>query len=441
MIGRENAFVNGGRARRKLWRKFSHLKDSNLWMCNITTNRTVYGGEDVNTLLRIDIDLFAVFFLSIVLVLAYRRLDHEDSFNRLFFRGSLTVMLMTVFEAATCVLNHHPELWMRTLSTVLHFFLFTVTPLMTCYWYLLADTLTLHGSLRDMKMRWPYLLPIVIVLVITVLSPIWHFVFYIDASGVYHRGPLFLVVVAISYGYLLWGFLLLFKRRKSLTGIDFVFLTLFCLMPLVGGLIQSMVYGPLLMWPSSACALAILYLYLQERMVHTDYLTGAWSRLSFEQYMEHRLHSEERQPFGVVYLDIDNLKSINDEYGHREGDEAIRAATAAVKGSLRKGDAVARLGGDEFAVLLNTSDHESLNAVVARIGSAIAQYNEFSGKPYQLSLSIGADVFPVETGDTVEDIVSQVDQLMYLNKRSKKQRASAESVVGEAGRRGEDFDP
>lgn len=396
----------------------------------------------MNTLLRIDIDLFAVFFLAIVLFLAYKRLDHEDRFNRLFFRGGVIVMLMTAFEAITCVLNHHPEGWMRALSTVLHFCLFTITPLMTYYWYLLADTLTLHGTLRDMKVRRPYMIPILLVLVITVLSPVWHFVFYIDEAGVYHRGVLFMLVVVISYGYLLWGFLLLFRRRSRLMGNDFIFLTLFCLMPLIGGLVQALVYGLLLMWPSSACALAILYLYLQERMVHIDYLTGAWTRPSFEHYMEQRLHGDDCQPFGVVYLDIDNLKGINDEYGHREGDEAIRAATTSVKGVLRKGDAIARLGGDEFAVLLNIGDRESLDAVVARIGTAIAQYNEYSGKPYQLSLSVGADVFPVEAGETVDAIVSQVDRLMYLNKRLKKQRAAENAANATAERKnGADLDP
>ncbi len=396
----------------------------------------------MSTLLRIDIDLFAVFFLAIVFYLAYKRLDHEDRFNRLFFRGCVIVMLMTAFEAATCVLNRHPEAWMRVLSTVLHMCLFTITPLMTYYWYLLADTLTLHGTLRDMKASRPHMIPILIVLIITVLSPLWHFVFYIDEAGVYHRGFLFMVVVVISYGYLLWGFLLLFKRRNRLMGIDFIFLTLFCLMPLIGGLVQALVYGLLLMWPSSACALAILYLYLQERMVHIDYLTGAWTRPSFEHYMEQRLHGDDCQPFGVVYLDIDNLKSINDEYGHREGDEAIRAATASIKGILRKGDAIARLGGDEFAVLLNIGDGESLNAVVARIGAAIAQYNEFSGKPYQLSLSVGADVFPAKPGITVDAIVSQVDKLMYLNKRQKKQHEAENGPSGSAERKNSaDIDP
>ena len=371
------------------------------------------------TFLRIDINLFATFYLGIVLYLAYQRLDREDAFNRLFFRGCIIIMTMTAFEALTCLMNRNPSPWFRWLSTLMHFFLFGLAPLITYYWYLLANTLTLRGDVRDMKAAWYQMIPVWVVMLITVLSPIFHFVFYIDGQGVYHRGVLFPLVLTVAYGDLVYGFLLLFRRKKKLVGMDFRFLTLFCLMPMIGGLIQGLVYGVLLMWSSSACALTILYLYLQERMVQTDYLTGAWTRSSFEYYVAQKLKDGGREPFGVVYVDIDNLKHINDRYGHAEGDEAIRAATVAIRGVLRKGDAIARLGGDEFAVLLNLSDRASLDAVLARVSMAIGQYNQDSGKPYQLSLSLGAELFTDAEENSVEAIVSRVDRLMYINKRAK----------------------
>jgi diguanylate cyclase (GGDEF)-like protein len=167
---------------------------------------------------------------------------------------------------------------------------------------------------------------------------------------------------------------------------------------------------------------------MQERMVQTDYLTGAWTRPSFEYYLTQRLRANERQPFGVVYVDIDNLKRINDEFGHPEGDEAIRAATGAVRSVLRKGDAIARLGGDEFCVLLNIHSGEALDTVVERIGSAIARHNEQANKPYNLSLSLGAQLFDNDEAHTVEEIVSRVDYLMYENKRAKKARMANDAA-------------
>jgi diguanylate cyclase (GGDEF)-like protein len=382
----------------------------------------------LSVFLRIDINLFAVFYLAIVVYLAYHRLDHHDAFNRLFFKGCAVIAAITMFEAVTCILNHNPSPWMRGLSTVLHVFMFAVAPLITYYWYILADTLTRNGNVREMRVRWPFLIPVVLVAVLTLLSPVFGFVFTIDGDGVYRRGYLFVVELIVSYGYLVAGFIMILKRRRKIMGMDFRFLTLFCLMPMVGGLVQGLVYGTLLMWPGSVCALTILYLYMQERMVQTDYLTGAWTRPSFEYYLTQRLRANERQPFGVVYVDIDNLKRINDEFGHPEGDEAIRAATGAVRSVLRKGDAIARLGGDEFCVLLNIHSGEALDTVVERIGSAIARHNEQANKPYNLSLSLGAQLFDNDEAHTVEEIVSRVDYLMYENKRAKKARMANDAA-------------
>lgn len=377
--------------------------------------------------LRIDINLFALFFLAIVFYLAYHRLDHQDAFNQLFFKGCVLTMAMTAFEAITCVLNHNPAPWMRGISSLLHICLFAFAPLMSYYWLLLTNTLTLHGSVRNMQTKWLWLIPMWGVVLITVLSPLWRFVFYIDAQGVYHRGDLFPVVLIVSYGYLLLGFSLLQKRRKKIVGLDYRFLTLFCLMPMVGALVQGLVYGVLLMWASIACALAIMYLYLQERMVQTDHLTGAWTRHSFEYYVAQKLLEDNSETFGVIYIDIDNLKHINDKYGHNEGDQAIKTVTAVIKNQLRKGDALARLGGDEFVVLLNSANAAELAAVVARVNDALKAHNRVSDKPYALSLSLGADLFANTAGESVETIVNHVDALMYQNKRKHRE---AETPAG-----------
>ena len=244
-------------------------------------------------------------------------------------------MALTTLVAVTCMMNHNPSPLVRWASTGIHVFLFIFSPLITYYWYLLADTLTSHGSMQDMKIQWPYLIPVGFVVAVTLLSPVFRFVYYIDEQGVYHRGPMFVVVSIISYSYLLMGFLLLLKRRKNMVNMDFMFLTLFSLLPMVGGLVQGLLYGVLLMWPCSAFALTIMYLYLQERMIQSDSLTGAWAKHSFEYYLEQRLKSGDQARFGLAYIDMDNLKHINDSYGHQEGDAAIRSAVAVIKGVLR----------------------------------------------------------------------------------------------------------
>ena len=373
----------------------------------------------MNTYWRIDVNLVSMVLLGVVTYLSYLRLDHEDAFNKVFFRGCLLILTLTGFEAVTCLLNGQPSPLLRLLSTFMHVFLFAIPPLLTYYWYLLSNALTMHDSVREMKGNAYLLIPAVINLIVVLSSPVSHWTFFIDVIGVYHRGPLFWLTSVVSFSYLAFGFLMILKRRKKLLRQEFLFLMIFSLLPMVGGIIQGLVYGLLLMWAFSACALVILYLYLQERMVQTDSLTGAWTRISFEHYVAQNLKSNNGKAFGIIYADVDNLKPINDQYGHLEGDIALRGAVRAMKSVLRKGDAIARLGGDEFAIHLNVSTRDELQAVLTRIEDSIHQYNRQSGKAYALSLSFGADLFYETADNSIDAIIRQVDLLMYRNKRNK----------------------
>jgi diguanylate cyclase (GGDEF)-like protein len=361
--------------------------------------------------------------LGVVYHLSYIRLDHEDAFNKLFFKGCLLILILTGFEAFTCIVNGNPSPLLRYLSTFMHVCLFAFPPFMAYYWYLLSNTLTTHGNVRELKANIYYLIPVAANIILVLLSSAFHLAFFIDEAGVYHRGPLFWFTSVIALFYMLWGFMLLIKRRKNLLRQEFFFLSVFCLLPVIGGIIQGLAYGLLLMWSGSALALVIMYLYLQERMMQTDSLTGAWTRHSFEHYVTQNLKSNNCRPFGIIYADVDNLKPVNDLYGHPEGDAALQSAVKAIKSVLRKGDAIARMGGDEFIVQVSVSTRKDLQAVLQRIEDAIEQHNRQSGKAYQLSLSFGADMFYGSPDCDVDSIIRQVDRLMYDNKRSKKQEA------------------
>jgi diguanylate cyclase (GGDEF)-like protein len=379
------------------------------------------GVRRVYTFLRVDGNFIAAALLGIVYFISYRRLERSDAFNRRFFNGCRIILAMLLFEAATCFLNGHPSAAAKVAANLLHVCLFATPPVLTYFWLLLAKTLTERASVRDMRANHLHLIPVALNGAAALLSPFFHWIFFIDSAGVYHRGPLFLVSLAVSYGYLLTGFLILLRRRKKLLRQEFLFLSLFCLLPMAGGLLQGLIYGPLFMWPCSACGLIVMYLFLEERMVQTDSLTGVWTRNSFEHYISQLLQADGGKPFGVIYCDIDDFKGINDRYGHPEGDEAIRTFAETVKGMLRKGDAIARMGGDEFAILVNVEDEEALKAVKDRILAALELFNRTTDKGYAIRCSAGADMFRKSEDVGVEDLLRRVDHLMYVEKHRKKE--------------------
>ncbi|MCM1565376.1 MAG: diguanylate cyclase [Dehalobacter sp.] len=366
--------------------------------------------------LRIDINIMAMVLLGLVSLNAYNRLDRQDPLNRVFLTVSLIIIVQLFFETATCIINKRPEQWLIPISVFLHICLFTVAPVLTYYWYYFIKYLVVSDESTVKKSNFILLIPVIISVLLTLLSPVYNFSFYIDSSNVYHRGPLFNINAAITYFYIIIGFILIAKNRRKIVKQEFVPLCIFSVLPIIGGVVQTLFYGTLLMWSGTAFSLVIVYIFLQQRMVHLDALTGVWNRGSFDHYITQRLKQKDNDKFGIIYFDIDGLKNINDSYGHVEGDLAIKTSIEIIKKVIRKNDIIVRMGGDEFIIILDCESNADLEKTIDRIKTSFSQYNNSSGKRYKLGCSFGADIFNSDYS-SMEQFLRHVDNLMYEDKR------------------------
>ena len=160
----------------------------------------------------------------------------------------------------------------------------------------------------------------------------------------------------------------------------------------------------------------------------TDELTGLLNRRGFMSQSRHAMSTARRaKKDGVLFFaDLDGLKSINDNYGHEEGDNAIRAMACALRKAFRDTDLLARLGGDEFTVFTVNTTIEMLDTFEGRIDDFIEDYNETSGKPYKVSVSIGAVPFVHnDMADDLETLMNRADIILYQKKKKKKEAAAA----------------
>lgn len=162
---------------------------------------------------------------------------------------------------------------------------------------------------------------------------------------------------------------------------------------------------------------------LQRRATH-DGLTGLGNRALFDQKLAEAVAESQRSgtPFALLYLDVDNFKQINDEYGHTSGDAALIAVGERVRSAIRQIDSAFRLGGDEFAVALAPFYNRAhVDGVVHRIRAAMeSPFRMPGGQLATASLSIGVAVFP-EDGESAELLLSQADTAMYRDKESRYQ--------------------
>jgi diguanylate cyclase (GGDEF)-like protein len=160
---------------------------------------------------------------------------------------------------------------------------------------------------------------------------------------------------------------------------------------------------------------------LYHRATH-DALTGLANRALFYDRLRQNLAQARRKSakIGLLNLDMDGLKPINDRFGHRAGDAAIREAANRISSVARQTDTVARMGGDEFAVILPEIPERHIAADHARrIGEQIRLPFAFEDNDLALDASIGIAVFP-DDGDDLDALIEKADQAMYHTKRARK---------------------
>ncbi len=169
---------------------------------------------------------------------------------------------------------------------------------------------------------------------------------------------------------------------------------------------------------ASAVATHIGHLIQYLRLAAHDMVSGLPNRRAFEEILEREIALSRRtgSGFGVVFIDLDNLKHVNDTRGHAKGDEVIRNVGTALQRVLRPYDFAGRYGGDEFAVLLSGST-ESDGGIVSRIVAAIATMSESLQIP--IAVSVGVARCPVD-GTNAKELVALADERMYEDKRTKR---------------------
>lgn len=153
-----------------------------------------------------------------------------------------------------------------------------------------------------------------------------------------------------------------------------------------------------------------------------DEMTGLYNRRYFENEMK-RLESSRKLPITIIIADLDNLKSVNDNFGHQVGDKYIKNASKMINDSIRDEDIAARIGGDEFAIILTETDYEGAEKIYQRIKTAEKKYLEQDSAIDVFSISIGYAV-KNKRNLKLEKIFKKADQKMYLNKKKNKLQKS-----------------
>jgi len=178
------------------------------------------------------------------------------------------------------------------------------------------------------------------------------------------------------------------------------------------------------------------------QMARVDQLTDMYNRKFLDEFVDVSIPQALRTniSYGVLMIDIDYFKMINDSYGHDVGDEAIRIVSRVIKNSIRKSDIAIRYGGEEFLVLLYNCDEENVRKISETIRMEFAKQKiHANGETFSKTLSVGYSLFP-QNSESIWKCIKFADMSLYQAKESGRNRVVAfESNMIKENEMGESF--
>lgn len=322
----------------------------------------------------------------------------------------LTDILMIALNGQAGYLLREAHIIIATL----HFILSSI-PYMT--WSIYVDSY-IHKNSRRTRKRVPiFMIPAIISMILSILSPYNQGIFSISNENIYQRGDLFLFNLAIYFTYFIVTYMQLIKNRKDMSKKDYYTLIFFGVIPVVLGLLQFIYSSKSFVWLGVSISVLLIYFNIQNSKINEDYLTGLYNRRQLDKYLKQSIRKlDTEELLFMMMIDIDDFKDINDTYGHLEGDNALRHTAELFISTFRADDFIARYAGDEFIVIAKLNHKNTANKLIRRLRKKIAKFNETHTTTYDINLSIGSDIYDPALKMDADEFLVHTDQLMYKNK-------------------------
>jgi diguanylate cyclase (GGDEF)-like protein len=159
--------------------------------------------------------------------------------------------------------------------------------------------------------------------------------------------------------------------------------------------------------------------YVEKNLARVDYITDIANWNAFSEFLSLEVERSKRntQPISIAYIDCDNFKELNDEFGHNMGDQILKIIATSLSENIRKVDLVARLGGDEFAVIITNAGENEAYIVVEKLNNILLQ--KMKEHNSLITFSIGVASY-INIPDNVDQMLHNADELMYQVKNNSK---------------------
>ena len=378
--------------------------------------------------LYLEINIIGLCLLLAVLFNQHQAVG-SSSLQRHFSRLVYATIIMLLIDTACWLLDGTTFPYARTANTIIETLYFFFNILIPFLWVSYVE-IALSKNQRVTRRRLEMLaIPLVILCTLLFVNLRTETVFSIDENNIYHRNHGFLAYAVLSYLYLGYASLRTFAAARHAGWSEdkkhYTTMSLFVILPAVGGFIQILFFGVTLIWVFVAISILLMYIDSLNRQISTDPLTGINNRRELTKYLMREMRDPSGQSLlALIMMDVDNFKCVNDTYGHYYGDYILVSVSDILKVSCQDTLAfLARYGGDEFCIVYPAETLQAVDAMVETIQANISRWNREHQEPIALGLSIGYALWDSESGCNAEALYNQADQQMYQVKNAKKAQA------------------
>lgn len=339
----------------------------------------------------------AVSITSCLILFVLTNNNFEKKTNRLFLAAASCVLILIVTEAWEAQLALRDTF--TPLRTLLSAIGYSLRPLVA---YFLAVMVRNYTKAKSALLR----LPLVLNALVAFSALVCGVSFSYTPDNQFVRGPLGYTPFVVSAFYLLVLLIPTVRECRKGGSKEALIVSALALLAFLSTVLESIFHFQFIQNPSIATSLTFYYLFLHSNQSNRDTLTGALTRRRF--YLDAKKNPSALS--AVISLDLNNLKTLNDKYGHMEGDRALIAVTDIIQANAGPKASLYRTGGDEFMMLCYRMREEAVQDMIARIRGGLAKT--------EYRCAIG---YAVYDGQTDFDSVCQTaDNIMYENKRQMK---------------------
>ncbi|NLD19085.1 MAG: GGDEF domain-containing protein [Clostridiales bacterium] len=349
--------------------------------------------------------------------------------QRVFEWMLLSNIIILVLDVGTGALDGQNFEGAYTINLIVTVLYYAANPLMG-FLYCIFCEIKLGTPQSKLKNRLlVYSAPVFMNLICCIINGFTPVFFILDSENLYVRGPLFFLSFSFSYILIFYIFFRVLHRvraeeKYSRQRKSYWPLIAFPIPPIIGSILQVYLEGVSIIWVSTVISMLIIYVKIQNTQMSTDSLTGLYNRKQMMPYLDWKASGKNRKnDLYIILMDMDNLKYINDNYGHVSGDEALVDIAETIKGTVTKDDFAGRYGGDEFILIAERSSEDEIRELIGNIGCKLTQRSRIRNSQYSLSVSVGYALWQREYED-IKDIIAIADERMYQEKKKKGSAAS-----------------